>query len=201
MCGNQEKRCITFSIWKSAWGGYTSQCEFFQLTHVGWHHRNQQKQQIKLYENEYSWQISEGTFLCLLNFIRNSQAETVSHCSLTNQYNTSMHPLELLKVICVRIFLGACDPKVLKRAWNWAKENPVPPLNWCLLSTLSQRGQIFLMYLTTCSLSSWGSLHISAVLGGAPFTRCYGESSGQTWSTDPSSLLSKWSQPYTSDPD
>lgn len=59
------------------------------------------KQQIKLYGKKYSWLLSEETFLCLLNFIRNSQAEAMGHCSPTNQYNPSMHSLGTAKASAV----------------------------------------------------------------------------------------------------
>lgn len=99
------------------------------------------KQQIKFYGKKYSWLVSEETFLCLLNFIRNSQAEAMGHCSPTNQYKPSMHSLRTAKPWSVWMFLGACDPHgATKRLelGQWEGLRVLLPLSRCLLSTLSQ---------------------------------------------------------------
>lgn len=100
------------------------------------------KQQIKFYGKKYSWLVSEETFLCLLNFIRNSQAEAMGHCSPTNQYKPSMHSLRTAKPWSVWMFLGACDPHGATKRLELGQQEGLRillPLSRCLLSTLSQR--------------------------------------------------------------
>lgn len=138
MCSNQKKQYIKFSIVKLCAQRLHFPVRIFPAYTCGMMtSQKPQKQQIKLYKNKYSWLVSEETFLCLLNFIRNSQAETIGHCSLTNQYNTSQHPLteQLLKLWSMSeyqepvISHGAIKSLVLGRP-EWL--SILPPLHSCL---------------------------------------------------------------------
>lgn len=108
--------------------------------------RKPQKQQIKLHENKYSWLVSEGTFLCLLNFIRNSQAETIRplFSGKSIQYINISPKRKTAKTL--RSVSDCSWEPVLSHG---AKESLMlgqlecpsiflPSPNWCLLSTLSQ---------------------------------------------------------------
>lgn len=100
------------------------------------------KQQIKFYGKKSSWLVSEETFLCLLNFIRNSQAEAMGHCSPTNQYKPSMHSRRTAKPWSVWMFSGACDPHGATKRLELGQQEGLRvllPLSRCLLSTLSQK--------------------------------------------------------------
>lgn len=94
----------------------TQQLHFpVSLTHTcGMTSQKPQQQQIKLQEKKYSQQVSKETFLCLLNFIRNSQAETIGHCSPAIQYSTSVHSLKLPKASSV--FECSLEPVILRGA-------------------------------------------------------------------------------------
>lgn len=85
------------------------------------------KQQIKFYGKKYSWLVSEETFLCLLNFIRNSQAEAMGHCSPTNQYKPSMHSKNCQTLICVNVLRSLWSPWCYREAGAGPMRRPKSP--------------------------------------------------------------------------
>lgn len=96
MCSNQEKQGITFSIVEICMQELHYPVWIFQLSHVGWHHKKHNSKKISYMRINTPELVSKGTFLCLL--YEEFSDWNLGHCSLKNQYNTSMHPLKLLKL-------------------------------------------------------------------------------------------------------